>query len=382
MDSLEELIPLLPDELRQNFTFVYESRSPFRKSISPDFPRVILFTKDAKMVLSFTGDPAQSGYDVLEVMAFNELTSRFKFYARMLPAAIRRGESALPLKDCTRCHGKDSRPIYDSYPLWPGFYGSVQDTFPPHLPAMVQEQEKYFHFLGTQANRGVYRHLQYVQGSGVSPFMEPANFQQDKVEGDTRLMHFQPNTRLGMALTELNRKRIFRKLMASSRFRRNEKAYLRELLDCGSSKVGAKLAAKTELAIQAENQARLLRLKVNPADSAQRINDMQELKFIRELAQIDWLARDSQVSRKDWSMALEPNSNSFFDGILSGIYENHSYYLKEDLIFEVLRDLAEREPEFRPYFQVNAVYQSLGYPFGNRIDLKSAVASCALLAKE
>jgi hypothetical protein len=57
VDSVAELVPLLPRELRSNFTFVYDSRSPFRMSISPEFPRVLLFTGDARLVLTFTGDP-------------------------------------------------------------------------------------------------------------------------------------------------------------------------------------------------------------------------------------------------------------------------------------------------------------------------------------
>ena len=47
VDSIAELVPLLPRELRSNFTFVYDSRSPFRASISPEFPRAVLSTDDA-----------------------------------------------------------------------------------------------------------------------------------------------------------------------------------------------------------------------------------------------------------------------------------------------------------------------------------------------
>ena len=59
VDLVAELVPLLPRELRSNFTFVYDSRSPFRLSISPEFPRVLLFTGDARLVLTFTGDPGK-----------------------------------------------------------------------------------------------------------------------------------------------------------------------------------------------------------------------------------------------------------------------------------------------------------------------------------
>jgi hypothetical protein len=45
-------------------------------------------------------------------------------------------------------------------------------------------------------------------------------------------MPFLPNTRLGMALTELNRARIYRKLAGSAEFRSNEKRALAALLEC------------------------------------------------------------------------------------------------------------------------------------------------------
>ena len=48
VDSVSELVPLLPDELRRNFTFVYDSRSPFKAAITPQLPRVILFTDDGR----------------------------------------------------------------------------------------------------------------------------------------------------------------------------------------------------------------------------------------------------------------------------------------------------------------------------------------------
>src|SRR5579864_6638262 len=52
VDSVAELVPLLPAELRRNFTFVHDSRSPFKASITPQRPRVILFTDDTRLVLT------------------------------------------------------------------------------------------------------------------------------------------------------------------------------------------------------------------------------------------------------------------------------------------------------------------------------------------
>src|SRR5215467_7632885 len=61
VDSIAELVPLLPEELRKNFTFVYDSRSPFKSGISGEYPRVILFTDDARLILTFIGDERQPG---------------------------------------------------------------------------------------------------------------------------------------------------------------------------------------------------------------------------------------------------------------------------------------------------------------------------------
>ena len=72
VQSIKELVPLLPIEFRKNFTFVYSSRSPFKDSISPLFPRVVLFSKDARQVLTFTGDPDKPGYDYIEMMTFSD----------------------------------------------------------------------------------------------------------------------------------------------------------------------------------------------------------------------------------------------------------------------------------------------------------------------
>ena len=54
--------------------------------------------------------------------------------------------------------------------------------------------------------------------------------------------------------------------------------------------------------LQRENTARLKRLGVLPVDPKKSRNDMQELKFIRELAEIDWVAQRAGVDRSDWSM--------------------------------------------------------------------------------
>ena len=382
VDSISELVPLLPRELRENFTFVYDSRSPFRSGISPEFPRVILFTNDARLVLTFIGDERQPGAELLETMSFDYESANFELHAYLLPAGERKSwRPSAEEARCARCHGADARPIFDSYPLWPGYYGSVQDTF-PHDRIGQKEAKNYAAFAAGAAKTGVYKDLIYPAGSPVSPYLDPRLFHDNTVTLEPKLFPYLPNARLGIALTELNRQRIYRKLAAGDGFAANEKQLLAKLLECRpADRPDRSAMRRSRKQLRSENAARLKRLGVLPGDPKKARDDMQELQFVRELAEIDWVAKRAGVDRSDWSMAMEPGSLAFFDGILSGISAGRSYYLKEDLIFELLSHLRDRDPAFRNYFKWENVFDDLGYPFGHRVDLGRAAQSCSLLLR-
>jgi hypothetical protein len=379
--SIAELIPLLPRKLRSNFTFVYDSRSPLRASVSPEFPRAVLFTDDARLVLTFTGDPEKPGFDLLETLAFDDQTAAFTLRSYLLPAAERRSWRPTPEDtDCARCHGADARPIFDSYPLWPGFYGSVLDTFPSDRLSLG-ELAKYRAFLEGAAKSEPYRSLIFPKGSATSPYLDPRLYVAGAVQLEAATMPFLPNTRLGMALTELNRARIYRKLAGSAEFRTNERRALATLLECRGADAPEDEDIRTIAAeLKRENDARLQRLGWQSDEPRPEIDNMEELKFTRELAEIVSVATQAHVDRSDWSMALEPRSLAFFDGILSGMHRGKSYYLKEDLIYEMLSHLSQREPAFRRTFEADWDFAELGYPFGDRVDLAKAVGACALLS--
>jgi hypothetical protein len=380
VDSVAELVPLLPKELRSNFTLVYDSRSPFHDSISPDYPRVILFTGDARLVLTFTGDEAKPGANLLESLSFDEASARFRLRAYLLPAAQRTGwQPSAEAANCARCHGADARPIFDSYPLWPGFYGSQQDTF-PHDRLGDKEYRNYKKFLAGPAKSGAYRGLIFPAGSAASPYLDPRRFDPNMAQVPAEPLRFFPNTRLGMALTELNRRRIYRKLSAGNDFAANEKPLLAELLQCRASRAPpTRMVKAIEARLNRENAARLDRLGLRPGEPRPDRDYMPELQLAPQLAQIVDAAARAGVAMTDWSMALEPDSLSFFDGILSGMYGRRNYYLKEDLIYEMLAHLRAREPAFDRYFAAFNAYDGLGYPFGNRIDISKAFGSCRLL---
>ena len=308
---------------------------------------------------------------------FDDATSKFETASYVLPKAVReRGDQArTEVETCSRCHGEDARPVFDSYPLWPGFYGSVKDSF-----LEGPELAKFRHYQASTAKTGVYRFLLPPKGSVVSPFMAPENLIAGAIEANPAQFKFMPNTRLGMALTELNRKRLFRKLRESSLYMDNEKRLLAKLLECRSENESDTSLIRAQL--QSENADRIDRLHFSAGSAIARDLEMQELKFVPALGQIVEMSRTLGLSMTDWSMSFLPSSYAFYDGILSGISEGRSFYLKEDFIYEMLKRLARDDARFFSFFKVNYGFADYDYPFGHRLDLVTARRACSLLTSD
>src|SRR5262249_59014399 len=146
--------------------------------------------------MTFIGDETQPGADLLETMSFDAEQAKFVMNAYLLPAARRRGwlPSSAEAK-CERCHGADPRPIYDSYPLWPGYYGAVLDTFPKDRLGQ-RDQKNYAAFVAGTAGTGVYKDLLYPTGSPVSPFLDPPLFKDHTTHLDPALLPYLPKSPL------------------------------------------------------------------------------------------------------------------------------------------------------------------------------------------
>src|SRR6185295_7667372 len=87
---------------------------------------------------------------------------------RLRETARTNGE--LNRSECATCHGKDPRPIFDGYGLWPGFYGSRADT----LSLNPEERENYVEFLAAQRNapRAPYRLLEWSGSRETGPYRD------------------------------------------------------------------------------------------------------------------------------------------------------------------------------------------------------------------
>jgi hypothetical protein len=200
--SVEQLVEVLPQAYRTNYTLVHASRS--LQGASVEYPRVIAFGENAGTLLAFNGHPSQSRYDSVEVTEFKPADGSYEYREIVFPEGAPGGRVAYSEKNpalCLSCHGIKPRPIWDSYFFWPGVYGSVDDltydidhggagVLEPETP----ERQAYLSFLQNQKTQGRYAKL-------------------EKLWGDFYARAGGPNEALGLKLVEQGYKRGMRKLV-------------------------------------------------------------------------------------------------------------------------------------------------------------------------
>lgn len=393
IDDIDQLVAALPDDMRARFTFVHQSRSPAgglgdrkQASVDPQHPRAVLFSADGRLLCAFTTDPDKPGYDVAEFVRFVDEGARFELTRFVLPAALRRDPTlkaqandngVVDPPECLRCHGQDPRPLLDSYPLWPGFYGSHGDSF----QSGTAELAEYRRFVATARSRPALRRLTWPSGTQVPPYIDPDAYDHEASVGRAEDLSRAPNTLLSMALGELNRKRIERKLAASPRYRALRKGLLAILLDCLPPPLARSDAELVAQAVAEDNRARLERMGFVPRGPGGSFIGLREGLQIRNLAEVLYVARALDVDPRDFSLSLEDGALGLYDGMLTGMFGGRSFYLKEDLVLEMLRRLARDEPAYAGAFATWHA-TSPGMPFGEKLVFEPALAACGRLADE
>jgi hypothetical protein len=200
LTSLEQLLPLLPESLRSSFTLMYDSRS--LQAADARNPRAILFGKDASLVLAFNGDGAQRGFDDLEVIQYRPASRSFEMRRIQFPSPrngfdkVQFSAANPPL--CLGCHGRDPRPNWERYPVWPGAYGSEDDELTPG------EEASYRAFRKQQPAHPRYREL-HARGPQDDPELNP--YRRSLLD-----RMFRPNLKLTKLVARLNAFRLARLL--------------------------------------------------------------------------------------------------------------------------------------------------------------------------
>jgi hypothetical protein len=134
LNTLEAVLPKLPEEMRSRFVLMHTSRS--LQGASAENPRAIMFSPNGKLTCSFNGESSQYGNDSLECFQFRSKERKFDFRQIVFPTAANRlnavqfslsNQTADGSISCTACHGADPPPNWDNYNFWPGAYGEQDD---------------------------------------------------------------------------------------------------------------------------------------------------------------------------------------------------------------------------------------------------------------
>lgn len=225
VQTVEELLAVLPAELRSHYVLVFASRSLQQASLRN--PRVILFGEDARLILTFNGDSGQRGYDSVETLEFEPVSSAFVLREIRFdldgPLATPRVSEANP-RQCTACHDTPARPIWDTPPSWPGVYG---ERYGAGLSGA--ERRGMEEFLALQAGHPRYRYL-----LGASAWLDRGTYVADARSSYDGKTSEPPNAQLSALLASLNVESILAQLARQPGFSAHLEALLGAAADtCG-----------------------------------------------------------------------------------------------------------------------------------------------------
>lgn len=210
----EDMISFLrkiPRDTLQSFTLVYESNSLQKLGVTKQWPRVIRFSKDSKLILSYTCNPESPNYGTVEMIRFDDKQKHYKFSE--LDFRSRPVRFTDQPKSCNSCHSApppakpDPRPNWQSYSTWKGVYGMIDDR--------MYEREDFEKFRAMQKDNPCYSSLPWLEKPKPGREWYPYS---DEIKGLDYTVR--PNLKLSDFNGHLMGQRLARKFNEDPRYRR------------------------------------------------------------------------------------------------------------------------------------------------------------------
>lgn len=219
MKSVDALLPLLDSDVLGHPVLLHVSGSKHVASFAS--PRIILHSGDGRFALAFnSGVSGQTGDQSLEVMRFDDQTSRFVFSEVKFP--LDQVGSPIFSEDdperCLGCHDSPARPNWASYPSWPGAYGENGDAVTP----------------GSEEANGLEAFLASYKDHPRYKFLE--NLEARYAVDSAGKLKAAPNAALLDLYAKLNVRRIAAEIKAQPAYTSRRDDVLKLLSGCGTSK--------------------------------------------------------------------------------------------------------------------------------------------------
>jgi hypothetical protein len=108
------LLDALPREIRENAVLLEASESPHRADAQ--HPRIVAFSPGARFLIAISSDPRDPRHDVVHMAELDHGAWRFRALDLASDSFVDDDRA------CVSCHGDPARPIWSSYPDWPGAF--------------------------------------------------------------------------------------------------------------------------------------------------------------------------------------------------------------------------------------------------------------------
>ncbi len=335
--SLDQLLPYLPKELRQNYALVFATRSVQPASVKS--PRVVFFSPDGSIGFGFaTADPTN-----LEILEMNPQTKKIE--PRMIAFGADASQKTRfvddPLqlypkghpKNCTNCHGQQLHFNWNSYPRWPGVFGQSDKGNNPKIKEALALKQLQSEIDDTS----LLRHLPGVKTVSLKTLGER------NVEITDQLSR--SNTKRVMELLKENPQFMKRRAAWFAAFEGSDnffKSFLteEELLEYEKRFPELERKVRAGLGGHYDLMEKLQSATAYPMEETAQIfqKDVLErdLGESRRLARAQFLAEQMGISTEDWWLTRERGTYSAASG---------QYGLQLDLRNEIFEELRRTDPE-------------------------------------
>lgn len=115
--NVADFLSALPPFMGESFTLMEKSRS--RHQASTEYPRLIMYGPDARILIGVSSHPSDPLREVAEIAELDETTGLWRFSQFDFTNAFVHDTNA---ESCAGCHGSPQRPIWGEYPNWPGAF--------------------------------------------------------------------------------------------------------------------------------------------------------------------------------------------------------------------------------------------------------------------